>query len=211
VSRQRRGRLQVAAVFASIAAYASLSHYCNTVEGTHALGAAVAIAPPLMIGGLLLRRWARPLIAPALAALALLLFTYWHLLESKFYWVCLLQDCALYGLLSLSFGGSLRPGATALCTALADKVHGPLTPREVHYSRRVTAAWGLFFAAIVAITVVLFAAAPLRVWSLFTNFCILPLVALMFIAEYAVRRRVLPPAERGRIVATVRTFLSGSS
>jgi hypothetical protein len=33
----------------------------------------------------------------------------------------------------------------------------------------------------------------------------------MFIAEYAVRRRVLPPAERGRIVATVRTFLSGSS
>ena len=200
MSRQRRGRLQVAAVFASIAAYASLSHYCNTVEGTHALGAAVAIAPPLMIGGLLLRRWARPLIAPALAALALLLFTYWHLLESKFYWVCLLQDCALYGLLSLSFGGSLRPGATALCTALADKVHGPLTPREVHYSRRVTAAWGLFFAAIVAITVVLF-----------TNFCILPLVALMFIAEYAVRRRVLPPAERGRIVATVRTFLSGSS
>jgi uncharacterized membrane protein len=211
VSRHRRGRLQVAAVFASIAAYAGLSHYCNTVEGAHALGAALAIAPALMAGVLLLRRWARALIAPALAALALLLFTCWPLLERKFYWMCLLQDCALYGLLAVSFAGSLRPGATALCTELADKLHGPLTPREVRYSRRITAAWALFFAAVVAVTVLLFAAAPLRVWSLFANFCILPLVALMFIAEYAVRRRVLPQAERGGILATVRTFLSGSS
>ena len=211
MSGHRRGRLQVAAVCATIAAYTGLSHYCNTVAGAHALGSALAIAPPLMIGGLLLRRRAKPLLAPALAALALLLFTCWHLLERKFYWMCLLQDCALYGLLAVSFARSLRPGATALCTELADKLHGPLTPREVHYSRRVTAAWALFFAAMVAITVALFAAAPLRVWSLFTNFCILPLVALMFIAEYAVRRRVLPQAERGGIMATVRTFLAGSS
>ncbi len=211
MSRRRRGRLQVAAVCASIAAYAGLSHYCNTVEGPHALGAALAIAPALVIGGLLLRRWARPLIAPALAALALLLFTCWQLLERKFHWIVLLQDCALYGFLAISFAGSLRPGATALCTELADKLHGPLTPHEVRYSRRVTAAWALFFAAIVAITVVLFAAAPLRAWSLFTNFCILPLMALMFTAEYAVRCSVLPQAERGGILATVRTFLAGSS
>jgi uncharacterized membrane protein len=164
-----------------------------------------------MIGVLLLLRSARPLVAPALVAVAVPLFTCWPLLERKFYWMCLLQDCALYGLLAISFGGSLRPGATALCTEVADKLHGPLTPREVRYSRRATAAWALFFAAIVIITVVLFAAAPLRVWSLFANFCILPLVALMFLAEYAVRRRVLPQAERGGILATVRTFLAGSS
>jgi hypothetical protein len=30
-------------------------------------------------------------------------------------------------------------------------------------------------------------------------------------AEYAVRRRVLPQAERGGILATVRTFLAGSA
>jgi hypothetical protein len=30
-------------------------------------------------------------------------------------------------------------------------------------------------------------------------------------AEYAVRRRVLPQAERGSSMATVRTFLAGSS
>ncbi len=211
MSRRRRDRLQVAAVFAAIAAYAGLSHYCNTVEGARALGAALAIAPPLMVGVLVLRRWARPLIAPALAALALLLFGCWQLLEQKFYWMCLLQDCALYGLLAVSFAGSLRPGATALCTELADKLHGPLTPREVRYSRRVTAAWAIFFALIVAITVVLFATAPLRLWSLFANFCILPLVALMFLAEYAVRRRVQPQADRGGILAVVRTFLARSS
>ena len=72
MSRRRRGRLQVAAA-RSIAAYAGLSHYCNTVDGVRALGAVLALAPPLMIGGLLLRRWAKPLIAPVLAALALLL------------------------------------------------------------------------------------------------------------------------------------------
>ncbi len=211
MSRRRPDRLQVAAVFASIAVYAGLSHYCNTVEGAHAVGATLAIAPPLMVGVLMLRRWARPLVVPALAALALLLFACWQLLEQKFYWMCLLQDCAVYGLLAVSFAVSLRPGATALCTELADKLHGPLTPREVRYSRGVTAAWAIFFAVIVTITVVLFATAPLRVWSLFANFCILPLVALMFLGEYVIRRRVQPQAERGGILAVVRTFLARSS
>lgn len=211
MSGRRPDRLQVAAVFASIAAYAGLSHYCNTVEGAQALGATLAIAPPLMVAVLVLRRRARPLIAPAIAALALLLFACWQLLEQKFYWMYLLQDCAVYGLLAVSFASSLRPGATALCTELADKLHGPLTPREMRYSRQVTAAWAIFFTVIVAITGVLFAAAPLRMWSLFANFCILPLVALMFLAEYVVRRRILPQAARGGILAVVRTFLARSS
>jgi uncharacterized membrane protein len=211
VSGRWRARLQVAAVLALIVAYAGLSHYGNTVAGARGLGTALALAPLLAIGLLLLWRGTRPLIALALAALAAaLLHVYWPLLEKKFYWMCLLQECGLYGLLAISFARSLRPGATALCTQLADKLHGPLTPREVRYTRRVTAAWALFLAAIVAVTFALFVAAPLRVWSLFANFFTLPLVALMFVAEYAVRARVLPQTERRGILATLRTFLASS-
>jgi uncharacterized membrane protein len=50
--------------------------------------------------------------------------------------------------------------------------------------------------------------APRAIWSLFVNFVALPLVGLMFIVEYAVRRRLLPDSERRGVLATVRVFLS---
>jgi uncharacterized membrane protein len=43
---------------------------------------------------------------------------------------------------------------------------------------------------------------------MFVNFIALPLVALMFVVEYAVRRRTLPETDRRGILATVRVFLS---
>ena len=106
--------------------------------------------------------------------------------------VDLLQEGGFYSLMALSFGRSLVGQRVALCTQLADRLHGPLNAQEVLYTRRVTAAWALFFVLIVAATVALFIFSPLRIWSLFANFCVLPLIGLMFVAEYAVRRRVLP-------------------
>jgi uncharacterized membrane protein len=100
--------------------------------------------------------------------------------------------------------------AVALCTQLADKVHGPLTPQELRYTRRVTAAWALLFLLITAATLILFVFAPLRLWSLFANFCVLPLIGLMFVAEYAVRRRVLPQVPRRGILAAVRVYFANS-
>ena len=49
------------------------------------------------------------------------------------------------------------------------------------------AAWCLFFAAQVLISALLFTAASLDTWSLFVNVLNLPLVALMFAAEYLYR------------------------
>jgi uncharacterized membrane protein len=57
----------------------------------------------------------------------------------------------------------------------------------------------------------LFFTVPLRIWSFFSNFCALPLVLLMFVAEYAVRRRVLPQTTRAGLLATMRVYFAGSS
>jgi uncharacterized membrane protein len=85
-------------------------------------------------------------------------------------------------------------------------VHAPLTPRHEIYARQVTVAWTVFFAAMALISTALFFAAPLATWSVFANFMTLPLVALMFIAEYLVRRRLLPDVRHTHILDAVRAF-----
>jgi uncharacterized membrane protein len=207
-----RRRLQLSAVIVFVVAYAGLSHYSNTAANNHDLGVGLALGPVLTIGLLLIWRWTHLLIALlAAAAAAVLLRHYWPVLEKNFPVVYLLQEGGFYSLMAASFGLSLFGNRVSLCTQLADKVHGPLTAQELHYTRRVTAAWALFFVSIAAVTVGLFVLAPLRVWSFFANFCVVPLMGLMFIVEYAVRRRVLPHVSRRGILAAVRVYFASSS
>jgi len=206
-----RRRLQLAAVIAFALAYAGLSHYSNSAASGRDIGVALALGPPLMIGLLLIWRWTRPWVALlAAVAAALLLYDYWPVLERNFPMVYLLQEAGFYGLMALSFGQSLLGRRQALCTQLADKVHGPLTAQEVRYTRRVTAVWAIFFVLITAATLLLYAFASLAVWSLFANFCVLPLIGLMFAGEYAVRRRALPQLPRPGILAAVRVYFANS-
>ena len=206
-----RRRLQLTAIVAFAVAYAGLSHYGNSVAKTHDLGVGLALGPVLTVGLLLLWRGTHLWVALlAAAAGAVVLRLYWPVLERNFSLVYLLQEGGFYSLMAASFGGSLLGDRVALCTQLADQVHGPLTPQEVLYTRRVTAAWALFFLLITAATLILFLFAPLRLWSLFANFCVLPLIGLMFVAEYAVRRRVLPQVPRRGILAAVRVYFAKS-
>jgi uncharacterized membrane protein len=207
-----RRRLQLAAIVVFVAAYAGLSHYGNSAAKTHDLGVGLALGPVLVFGLLLVWRWTHHLLVTLLAAAAtaMLLRHYWPVLEKNFSWVYLLQEGGFYSLLAASFGRSLLGNRAALCTQLADQIHGPLTAQEVRYTRRVTAAWTLFFVSITAATLVLFVYAPLRTWSLFANFCVVPLIGLMFVAEYAVRRRVLPHVQRSGILASVRAYFASS-
>ncbi len=206
-----RRRLQLAAVVIFLVAYAGLSHYGNSVAKTHDLGVGLALGPVLAFGLLLLWRWTHLWVALlAAGAAAVLLRHYWPVLEKNFSVVYLLQEAGFYSLMAASFGVSLLGRRVALCTQLADKVHGPLTPQEVRYTRRVTAAWAVFFILITGATFGLFLFAPLRIWSLFANFCVLPLIGLMFVAEYAVRRRALPQVPRRGILAAVRVYFANS-
>ncbi len=199
---------QLAAGLALLVGYSALSHYCNT-HGLAGPGAVLALTPPISIGVSLLWRHTRPLFAGALTvASALLLYDQWPQLEKNFSMVYLLQECGMYGLLAVGFGRSMGPRHVALCTRLADRLHGPLTPREVRYTRQVTSVWACFFGALTLTILALYLFAPLPIWSLFVNFIALPLIGLMFVAEYAVRRHALPQTDRPGILASVRVFLA---
>jgi uncharacterized membrane protein len=211
VSRPWDRRLQYAAACAAIAIYAGLSHYSNSVAGGRDLGTALALAPITVVATLLAWRTVPRAVAVLLyAGLAGLIVGLWPVLRQNYPLINLVQDSSIYGLLGFTFGRSLMPGRVALCTQLADKEHGPLSAQEVRYTRQVTAAWTVFFLVITAASILLFIAAPLRLWSLFINFCVLPLVGAMFIAEYQVRRRVLPGVKRTGLLATLRVYLAAS-
>jgi uncharacterized membrane protein len=202
-------RLQLAAVVMFFIAYSVLSHYSNLNSQARDLSAGLALAPMLTLGLVLLWRWSGALIAVlAAAAAAFLLQHFWPLFTANFSIVYLLQQCGFYAIMAFTFGRSLLKGRVPLCTQFADRVHGPLSALELRYTRNVTVAWVIFFLLNMAVTFVLFEFAPLRIWSLFVNFFSLPLILLMFVAEYAVRRRVLPPGPRSGLIATLRVYFA---
>jgi uncharacterized membrane protein len=204
-----RRRLQLAAVGVLLVVYSVLSHYSNSNPRAQDLGAALALAPTLSIAiGLTWRLKGVLAAVIGAGAAALLLHHYWPLLTRNFTVLYLIQQAGFYAILALSFALSLRKNRVPLCTQLADKIHGPLTALEQRYTRRVTAAWAIFLSAQVAATLLLFAFAPLRIWSLFVNFCSLPLLLLMFAGEMAVRQRVLPATHQSGLIETLRVYFA---
>lgn len=187
--------------------YPLLAHYTNESAHNENLGALVAMAPVLLLAGVL--AWRSPRRAIMLVMLGLscgVLWAAWSALTRYFGLVYWLQNVAMQLILLMMFGRTLLAGRQPLCTSFAAVVHGPLTPRHESYARQVTLAWTLFFAVMALASTLLFFLAPLSVWSVFSNFLTLPLVALMFIAEYAVRWYVLPETRHTHILDAVRAF-----
>jgi uncharacterized membrane protein len=210
-ARARRATvLQLAAVVSLIAGYAALSQYSNSVPDAKGLATGLSIGPILLIGGVMVWRWSHPLLAASIWVLAgVLLFLYWPFLTEYYDWSDVVQQCAAYGFVSISFARSLSGGRVPVCTQLTDKLHGPLTPTEIAYTRKATVAWALFYALLAVTILFLFFVTPLRMWSLFVNFASFGLIGLMFLADHAIRRRVLPHRPGG-ILAVLRQSLTGS-
>lgn len=117
-----------------------------------------------------------------------------------------ISHAAIYiGLLAL-FGRTLLAGREPLITWIARRIRGSLTDEMLVYTRRVTIAWCLFFAGQLAMSALLFAFAPPAVWSFFINVLDLPLVAAMFLTEYAYRLRKFWNHSHGSIADVVRVF-----
>ena len=204
-----RRRLQVIVISVFVVTYAVLSHYGNSVATTRDLALGLALAPVLTLGLVFLWRSTPRWFALALAlTAATCLIRFWPQLERNFSGVYLLQEGGLYCLMAASFGQSLFGRRVPLCTRLADKLHGPLSPQELRYTRRVTAAWMLFFVLIAGATLGLYKYAPLHMRSFFANFCVIPLMGLMFVLEYAVRGRALPQTQRLGIMDSVRIYFA---
>jgi uncharacterized membrane protein len=86
------------------------------------------------------------------------------------------------------FGASLRAGREPVVTGFARRVRRTMPDKVMRYTRLVTIAWCVFFAAqlIVSATLLmaaLLAGAPVAAWSGFVNLLNLPLLAAMFLGE----------------------------
>ena len=98
-----------------------------------------------------------------------------------------IPHAAIYLFLLWFFGHTLLRGKEPLVARLARRVHGTLPAELEAYTRRVTFAWCVFFAAQIIISALLFEFASLNTWSLFISLLNFPLLALMFVGEYVYR------------------------
>jgi len=194
-----------------VIAYSMLAHYSGATSAATtfpAMGVAVSLAPSLVILLLLAwrspRRWAMLLLC---TGVGVLLWGFWGALERNFSWVYFLQHAGTNVMLATVFGVTLARGRQPICTRFAEVVHGGLTCELVRYTRQVTLAWTLFFLTVCLASTLLFLFAPIEVWSVFANFLTLPLVLLMFAAEYLVRLRTLPQLEKHSIMDGILAYL----
>jgi len=188
--------------------YALLVHHINASGQASALGAVLALAPLLLLGGALaLRTESRASGGILVVILVTLAWLNWPLIEQHASVIFWLQDISLMLVLFATFGRSLLAGRKPLCVSFAEAIHGGTLPlSHVRYAYWVTVAWVIFFGVIAIISTLLFFFMPLTVWSFFVNFLTLPLVALMFIVEYLVRRYLLPDAPSAHILAAVKAY-----
>lgn len=123
---------------------------------------------------------------------AVLIGYFWNTLLQRQEWIYLLQNVGMQFLMAGIFGRTLFPPHEALISQLARHLHGSdFTPAIATYTRQATWAWVFFFVAMALVSVLLFVAAPLAAWSFFVNVLYFPLLALMFVLEYAARRYCL--------------------
>ena len=192
--------------------YAVLMHHVNATGQVSVLGAMLAILPLLAIGITLARSPASRSAGIAMLALTCLLAWWqWPQIEHHSGFIFWLQDVGFMLFLMLTFGRTLGRGRKPLCVHFAEMMRSPLPAAHAHYARQVTLAWTVFFAVMALVSSLLFFLAPLATWSIFANFLALPLVALMFIAEFALRRRVLTDASDSHPLDALRAYLANSA
>ncbi|MGV2287118.1 hypothetical protein AAHK20_00260 [Trinickia sp. YCB016] len=191
---------------AFVAGYEIGAHYAVSTPGLQGVGLALALTPLLALTLAVAlqpsrRSWMLPLWLAASAALWMARAP----LAQHFEWGLYLEHLSFNLMMAAVFGRTLRPGHEPLCSRFAAMVHGPLTPAVAVYTRRITLAWTLFFITMAGVSTLLFALSSIVVWSTFANYLMLPLVALMFAAEYGCRRFALPE-ERSSILDGVRAY-----
>ncbi len=196
-----------AAAFAAVAGYQAAAHYAAATPGAHGLGLALALVPPLAIAlagaaRSARRAWLLPLWVLVCAALWLGRAP----LARHFAWGLYVEHLSFNLAMALLFGRTLAAGQVPLCTRFATTIHGALTPAVTRYTRRITAAWTVFFAAIAGMSTLLFATSSTVDWSTFANYLALPLVAVMFVAEHACRRFALPGEARAGMLDAIRAY-----
>ncbi|WP_439890065.1 hypothetical protein ACS7SF_12405 [Ralstonia sp. 25C] len=192
---------------AAVVAYQLGAHYAAATPGAHGVGLAMALVPPLAIAGVAAARSARRVwLLPLWAVVYGALWVLREPLARHFGWGLYLEHVSFNLMMAYVFGHTLSAGHEPLCTRFAAVVHGTLTPRIARYSRHVTLAWTLFFLATAAVSTLLFATASIVTWLTFANYLSLPLVGVMFVAEYLCRRIALRGEPSSSLFDAVRAY-----
>ena len=203
-----RRRLRNAAIAGALVGYSVLAYFISSAPPTAHLGiVAFAVAP--LIAAVALVGWHtrfRVATLAACAAACILLWMYSDVIGRNLGFVYFIQATCTNAALALLFGRTLTGNREPLCTQFSRMVRGHLEPRLAHYSRQVTVAWTVFFVAMMCMSILLYLLAPISVWSAFANLATLPLVALMFIVEYAIRIRLFPDMPHKPILESLRAF-----
>ena len=200
-----------------IAGYALASHFALILPNGRAVAAALAIGVPAVALGVFIfqsvarqlflnARWrlqvtARFSVAGVVAVLPISAFLWlvWPLILANAQALYFAQHVGTNALLAWVFGHTLAAGATPLVVTFARLVH-PDLPAEIEaYARKVTAAWTVFFLLTCLISVVLFFAASLAVWSAFAVLLQWPSVAAFFVGEYLLRLRLFSQFEHASL------------
>jgi uncharacterized membrane protein len=205
----RHGRALLLGVATVI--YLCAVHFTVAPNQPSTTGALLAVGPlgVIALGMALTSRWKIPALLLWGAIMAALAWK-WTIIEAGFEWVYFLQHCGVFLLLAAGFGRSLAPGAEPVVSRFARISHGTLAPVVARYTRCVTLAWALFFAALATVSALLFLSGQIAPWSFFINFGTPVLIGLMFGAEFVMRNIVLPKVYRTGLVESIRAFLHSS-
>lgn len=208
-----RSTLRAVGIALLVIVYSLLAHYTNQSPARANLGAVVAMTPLFLISLLVVWQSQQRLAMLIVLAMALLLLAWqWPTLTQHVGLVYWLQYMSMQIMLFVMFARTLVGGRKPLCTHFAEIVHTePLSPQHLVYARQVTFAWSVFFAAMALVSAILFIWTPLATWSFFANFMTWPLIGLMFVAEYWMRKWRLPELRDTHILDAVRAFRHASS
>jgi uncharacterized membrane protein len=193
---------------ALVVAYALTSHFALILPGGKTIAAVLAVGIPAVIAVGWIFQWVfkwlanksgkpmhlifRIALASCIAVIPIVTFLFltWPLMLANADAVYFAQHVGTNGLLAWVFGQTLSQGATPLIVTFAKMVH-PVLPKEIEiYARKVTVAWTWFFILTCGISIILYVAAPLAAWSSFAILFQWPSVALFFIGEYILRKKL---------------------
>ena len=203
---------RVLGIAAVLLIYALLVHHVNTSDQASALGAMVALAPIL----LLIITYALNTKSRLAGICTLLIFfaiawATWPLIKTHTGLIFWMLDIGLMSALLMTFAQSLFFGRKPLCVHFAEIINGgALPPDHESYARKVTVAWAVFFAAMIITSTLLFFFSSLAIWSFFVNFLTLPLVAVMFVAEFMLRKRLLADLPTSHVLDAVQAYLNNA-
>jgi uncharacterized membrane protein len=113
-----------------------------------------------------------------------------------------LSHFTAYAALLCWFAPSLREGSEPVITGFARQMRKTMPPAVERYTRAVTIAWCVFFAAQILISITLALTGDTGAWLAFVTVWSLPSVAIMALGEYGVRSCLFARSERTGFLAT---------